>query len=80
MNSLLFTWFSWKGADTSWWVQVWFVDVFPLRSLGSQSLFKIAQNQLILRELRTVFWEWDEDSNFCIFRVRQFIEWPGPLH
>ena len=26
------------------------------------------------------FWEGDEDSNFSVFRVRQFSEWPGPLH
>ena len=26
------------------------------------------------------FREGDEDSNFSLFRVRQFTEWPGPLH
>ena len=26
------------------------------------------------------FWEVDLDSNFLIFRVRRFSEWPGPLH
>ena len=26
------------------------------------------------------FWEVDLDSNFSIFRVRRFTEWPGPLH
>ena len=26
------------------------------------------------------FWEMDLDSNFSIFGVRRFTEWPGPLH
>ena len=26
------------------------------------------------------FREGDKDSNFSVFRVRQFTEWPGPLH
>ena len=26
------------------------------------------------------FWEGDEDSNFSVFRVQRFTEWPGPLH
>ena len=26
------------------------------------------------------FWEGDEDSNFSIFRLRRFTEWPAPLH
>ena len=26
------------------------------------------------------FWEVDLDSNFSLFRVRRFTEWPGPLH
>ena len=26
------------------------------------------------------FGEGDEDSNFLIFRIRRFTEWPGPLH
>ena len=26
------------------------------------------------------FWEVDLDSNFSIFGVRRFTEWPGPLH
>ena len=26
------------------------------------------------------FWEVDLDSNFSIFGVRRFSEWPGPLH
>ena len=30
--------------------------------------------------IRAGFGEWDEDSNFSVFRVRQFLEWPGPLH
>ena len=30
--------------------------------------------------LRADFWEGDEDSNFSIFRVRWFSEWPEPLH
>ena len=30
--------------------------------------------------LRADFWEGDEDSNFSIFRVRRFSEWPEPLH
>ena len=24
--------------------------------------------------------EGDEDSNFSVFRIRGFTEWPGPLH
>ena len=30
--------------------------------------------------VRADFREGDEDSNFSVFGVRQFIEWPGPLH
>ena len=30
--------------------------------------------------IRPDFWEGDEDSNFSVFRVQQFTEWPGPLH
>ena len=26
------------------------------------------------------FREGDENSNFSVFRVRRFTEWPGPLH
>ena len=26
------------------------------------------------------FWEVDLDSDFSIFGVRRFTEWPGPLH
>ena len=29
---------------------------------------------------RDDFWEVDLDSNFLVFRVRRFTEWPGPLH
>ena len=31
-------------------------------------------------EVGADFWEVDLDSNFSIFGVRQFTEWPGPLH
>ena len=31
-------------------------------------------------KLRVNFWEGGEDNNFSIFRVRQFSEWPEPLH
>ena len=30
--------------------------------------------------IRADFRKGDEDSNFSIFRVRRFTEWPGPLH
>ena len=30
--------------------------------------------------VRADFREGDEDSNFSVFRVRRFTEWPGPLH
>ena len=30
--------------------------------------------------LRAGFWEGDEDSNFSVFGVRRFSEWPEPLH
>ena len=30
--------------------------------------------------IRADFREGDEDSNFSVFRVRRFSEWPGPLH
>ena len=33
-----------------------------------------------LRLIGTDFREGDEDSNFSVFRVRRFPEWPGPLH
>ena len=29
---------------------------------------------------RAAFWAGDEDSNFSVFRVRRFSEWPEPLH
>ena len=31
-------------------------------------------------EIRADFQEGDEDSNFSVFRVRWFSEWPEPLH
>ena len=34
------------------------------------------QRQLIRADFR----EGDEHSNFSVFRIRRFIEWPGPLH
>ena len=33
-----------------------------------------------LKILRADFREGDEDSNFSVFRVRRFSEWPEPLH
>ena len=30
--------------------------------------------------IRTDFWEGKENSNFSVFRVRRFCEWPEPLH
>ena len=30
--------------------------------------------------LRADFREGDEDSNFSVFRVERFSEWPEPLH
>ena len=30
--------------------------------------------------VRVDFREGDEDSNFSLFRVWRFTEWPGPLH
>ena len=32
------------------------------------------------RSIRADFREGDEDSNFSVFRVRRFSEWPEPLH
>ena len=31
-------------------------------------------------DVRADFREGDEDSNFSVFRVWRFTEWPGPLH
>ena len=36
------------------------------------------QNRLSI--IRADFREGDEDSNFSVFRVRRFSEWPEPLH
>ena len=33
----------------------------------------------LARLLGADFWEVDLDSNFLVFRVRRFTEWPGPL-
>ena len=33
-----------------------------------------------IKKLRADFQEGDEDSNFSVFRVRRFTEWPEPLH
>ena len=38
------------------------------------------KDKVFEQEIRADFREGDEDSNFSIFRVRQFTEWPGPLH
>ena len=46
----------------------------PWNSLLKQTGFVPGTN------LRADFREGDEDSNFSIFRVRRFSEWPGPLH
>ena len=34
----------------------------------------------LLHKLGADFWEVDLDSNFSVFGVRRFTEWPGPLH
>ena len=34
----------------------------------------------VARKVGADFWEEDEDSNFSVFRVQRFTEWPGPLH
>ena len=36
--------------------------------------------ELFMYVIRADFREWDEDSNFSIFRVQRFSEWPEPLH
>ena len=33
-----------------------------------------------IKQVRADFREGEEDSNFSIFRVRRFSEWPEPLH
>ena len=43
----------------------------------SQALGSCASNG---PSFRADFWEGDEDSNFSLFRVQRFTEWPGPLH
>ena len=44
-----------------------------------KNCFTLSYFSLLLR-FRADFREGDEDSNFPIFRVRRFAEWPGPLH
>ena len=36
--------------------------------------------QLQLQVVGADFWEVDLDSNFSVFGVQRFTEWPGPLH
>ena len=47
--------------------------------LPSSILTNISSLWLLLLLLDD-FWEGDEDSNFSVFRVRRFNEWPEPLH
>ena len=35
---------------------------------------------IFLCSIRADFREGDEESNFSVFRVRRFSEWPEPLH
>ena len=50
---------------TSWFARPWFLwEIQNCRDWNFQA----------------DFWEVDLDSNFSIFRVRRFTEWPGPLH
>ena len=64
----------------------------PLKTHENRSVSVLIKSQhfrgaclsLLLNDL---FWalgadfrEGNEDSNFSLFRVRRFTEWPGPLH
>ena len=44
--------------------------------------FEHVENVAAFREhiVRADFREGDEHSNFSVFRVRRFSEWPEPLH
>ena len=46
------------------------------QTLFSHKLFEHPRGSGTSRQI----WEGDEDSNFSIFRIRRFSEWPEPLH
>ena len=48
----------------------------PLDTRGPQSV----DLQALCFSIQSWLREGDEDSNFWVFRVRQFSEWPGPFH
>ena len=39
-----------------------------------------AEFSFLKEQIRADFRAGDEDSNFSVFRVRRFSEWPEPLH
>ena len=51
----------------------------PLSSVGFD-LFDLTSLFQCLVQIGADFWEVDLETNFSIFRVRRFTEWPGPLH
>ena len=51
----------------------------PTKDLPHQVVF-LGGGPLVFSEVRADFREGDEDSNFSVFRVRRFSEWPEPLH
>ena len=51
----------------------------PCRTKSLQNKF-VMFLEMHCHRVRADFWEGDEDSNFSVFRVRRFTEWPRPLH
>ena len=56
------------------------LDFYLISFYRRVSRFVAFQTKVARLCLGADFREGDEDSNFSIFRVRRFSEWPEPLH
>ena len=56
------------------------LNVFNFWSLRARFAVRAKGTLISDPRLRADFREGDEDSNFSIFRLRRFSEWPEPLH
>ena len=59
---------------------IWTEAQKPFLPLGACRGGRALQKGVFLPSIRADFREGDEDSNFSLFRIRRFTEWPGPLH
>ena len=71
-----------QGTDDSLWFSAGSCDFLPVSAVCLRQIsaeFHMLDLQKV-RKLGDDFREGDEDSNFSIFGVRRFSEWPEPLH